>query len=200
MAPTRTRTRRRREPPAGIREVTDPRALRALAHPIRLALLEALADAGTLTATQAGEAIGEIPASASFHLRQLEKYGYVEEAGGGHGRERPWKLTEPGLSFPDVHEDPETAIAAGGLTAVLRKRHLERHARAAAQRAALPDEWREVTGDSQYLLYVSPDEMDAIAREVHDVLMRHQDRLADPARRPEGSEPVEVLVLSYRRP
>ena len=83
MAPSRTRTRRK--PLAGIPEVTDPRALRALAHPIRLALLEALADAGTLTATQAGEAIGEIPASASFHLRQLEKYGHVEEAGAGTG-------------------------------------------------------------------------------------------------------------------
>ena len=56
--------------------------MRALAHPVRLALLEVLADAGQLTATEAGERIGESPANASFHLRQLAKYGFVEEAEG----------------------------------------------------------------------------------------------------------------------
>ena len=52
------------------REVSDPMAMRALAHPVRLALIEALADAGTLTATEAAERLGESPANASFHLRQ----------------------------------------------------------------------------------------------------------------------------------
>src|SRR3954465_6069706 len=68
------------------REVSDPMAMRALAHPVRLALIEALADAPTLTATEAGERVGESPANASFHLRQLAKYGFVEEAEGGAGR------------------------------------------------------------------------------------------------------------------
>src|SRR5919108_2121595 len=72
-------------------ELTDPRALRALAHPIRLALLGALRREGPLTATQAGALVGESAASCSFHLRQLAKYGLVEEAGGGRGRERPWR-------------------------------------------------------------------------------------------------------------
>ena len=66
--------------------------MRALAHPVRLALLEALTDAGQLTATEAGERVGESPANTSFHLRQLAKYGFVEEAEGGTGRRRPWKL------------------------------------------------------------------------------------------------------------
>src|ERR1700748_3749041 len=93
------------------REITDPLAMRALAHPIRLALLEALADAGTLTATEAGERVGESPANASFHLRQLAKYGYVEEAEKGAGRRRPWRRTQLGLSFTDAHEDPAAAEA-----------------------------------------------------------------------------------------
>ena len=83
--------------------------MRALAHPVRLALLEVLADEGRLTATEAGEKVGESPANASFHLRQLAKYGFVEEAEGGTGRRRPWKLKHLGLRFTDVHEDPETA-------------------------------------------------------------------------------------------
>src|SRR3954463_4321519 len=93
------------------REVSDPMAMRALAHPVRLALIEALADAGTLTATEAGERVGESPANASFHLRQLAKSGFVEEAG-AQGRRRPWKLKQLGMRFTDVHDDEGTAAAA----------------------------------------------------------------------------------------
>src|SRR3954463_10655892 len=98
------------------REVTDPKAMRALAHPVRLALLEALTDAETLTATEAGERVGESPANASFHLRQLAKYGFVEEAEGGTGRRRPWKLRQRGMRWTDVQRDPETASAARALS------------------------------------------------------------------------------------
>ena len=182
-----------------LRELTDPKAMRALAHPIRLALMEALADAGTLTATQAGEAVGESPASCSFHLRQLAKYGFVEEAGGGTGRQRPWKLAHVGMRFPDVQDDPEAAIAAVGLESVLRERYHERHTRAAAARPHLPKKWREITGDSQFLLYLKPEELRQLDEEVAALLLRYQDRIADPAKRPKGSEPVEMLVLTYLR-
>src|ERR1700733_1448043 len=66
-------------------KVTDPRAMRALAHPVRIALIELLPHTGTLTATQASELLGESPANCAFHLRTLAKYGFVEEAGGGSG-------------------------------------------------------------------------------------------------------------------
>ena len=79
--------------------LTDPKAIRALAHPVRMALLEALGHAGTLTATQASEMLGESPANCAFHLRTLAKYGFVEEAGGGRGRERPWRQTYDGMSW-----------------------------------------------------------------------------------------------------
>jgi hypothetical protein len=58
---------------------------------------------------KAGERVGENPANASFHLRQLAKYGYVVEAGGGTGRQRPWKLKSLGRSWTDVHDDEELA-------------------------------------------------------------------------------------------
>src|ERR1700689_5979851 len=94
------------------RDVTDPKTLRALTHPVRLALLEALALEGPLTATAAGELIGESPTTCSFHFRQLAKYGFVEEAGHGPGRQRPWKLVHIGMRFSDVNDDPEMSIAA----------------------------------------------------------------------------------------
>ncbi|MBO0815261.1 MAG: hypothetical protein J2P30_08985 [Actinobacteria bacterium] len=55
------------------------------------------------------------PTTCSFHFRQLAKYGFVDEAGGGPGRVRPWRLSHLGMRFTDLHEDPETAIAARSL-------------------------------------------------------------------------------------
>ena len=78
-------------PSQGLREVSDARTFRALGHPVRLALLETLVIEGPLTATEAAEQIGESPTTCSFHLRQLARYGFVEEAGGGKGRARPWR-------------------------------------------------------------------------------------------------------------
>ena len=66
--------------------------MRAVAHPLRMALLELFAYHETLTATQASELLGESPANSAFHLRTLAKYGFLREAGGGKGRERPWTL------------------------------------------------------------------------------------------------------------
>src|SRR5215471_14677098 len=94
------------------RKLTDARAMRALAHPVRIALLEALIHAGTLTATQASELVGESPANCAFHLRTLAKYGYVVEAGGGKGRERPWRRAHTELHITTEQEDPGAAVAA----------------------------------------------------------------------------------------
>ncbi|WP_423202937.1 winged helix-turn-helix domain-containing protein [Micromonospora kangleipakensis] len=92
--------------------------MRALSHPVRLALMEALGE-GPLTATQAGELIGEIPTTCSFHLRQLARYGFVEEAGGGRGRARPWRLTRRRRSAPARPEDPDWTRASQALDRVL---------------------------------------------------------------------------------
>ena len=128
-------------------EVTDPKAMRALAHPVRIALLEALTIHGQLTATEAGEIVGESPANTSFHLRQLAKYGYVEEAEGGTGRRRPWKRKHLGMSFTEVHADPETAAAARELSRIWSHRYLDaRRARASKRTARSSAEWREGPG------------------------------------------------------
>src|SRR5262245_14833912 len=73
----------------------DPVAMRALAHQTRLSLLDLLAVEGSATATRCAAVLGESAASCSFHLRQLAKYGFVEEAPGGTGRQRPWRLVAP---------------------------------------------------------------------------------------------------------
>ena len=67
----------------------DPAAMRALAHPVRLQLLELLGRDGALTATQAGALLDELPGNVSWHFRVLARHGFVTEAEGGNGRGRP---------------------------------------------------------------------------------------------------------------
>ena len=97
----------------------NARALRAYAHPVRMKLILALRTRGPLTATQAGRLLGESSGTCSFHLRQLAKYGLVEETGEGVGREKPWRATATSTAWDDVPADPETAAAAGLLVEVL---------------------------------------------------------------------------------
>jgi len=73
--------------------ISDPQAIRALAHEARLEVLEELfASQSTRTATELASRCNLTPSAMSYHLRALEKYGYVERAANeGDGRERRWK-------------------------------------------------------------------------------------------------------------
>ena len=95
--------------PAKGRLISDPRTMRALAHPVRLALLETIGREGELTATRAAEMLDESPGNMSWHLQTLAKYGYVEETGGGKGRSRPWRIASVSNRFRTAAEDPEAS-------------------------------------------------------------------------------------------
>jgi len=183
-----------RPPP---RKLTDARTLRALAHPARIALYEELAYGGAMTATELGKRIGETPTACSFHLRQLAKYGFVEEAGGGKGRNRPWRLTSFGWNVPAAAHDPETQIAGDAVLRLSRERAFARYQRWQQSKAGYPRQWLEAAADSDYLTYVTPEELQQLKHELHAVLERFWERLADPAKRPPGVLPVETLLLSY---
>src|SRR2546430_594232 len=120
-------------------DLTDPKAMRALAHPLRWALLEALGHAGTLTATQASEMLGESPANCAFHLRTLAKYGFVEEAGGGKGRERPWRQAYGRMSWQARQGDEQFRLAGQALNQVWLEPVLRRARRRHAATAARPE-------------------------------------------------------------
>jgi DNA-binding transcriptional ArsR family regulator len=84
-------------------ETSDPRVIRALAHPVRLDLLELLVTVGPATAAQCGRLLGLPQANCSFHLRQLAKYGFVEEAGPSDDRrERQWRMPHARIRFRDA--------------------------------------------------------------------------------------------------
>jgi DNA-binding transcriptional ArsR family regulator len=178
--------------------IKDPQAIRAMAHPVRLSLLELLAHAGTLTATQASEVLGESPANCAFHLRTLAKYGFVEEAGGGRGRERPWRRTHVAYNFAEATAgNPEYSAAVHALTDMVFSERLDVARATLAARGQWPDDWQGALGESEMVMYLTPAE----AREFNDDLVklfsRHQDRLDHPERRPQDALPVEFLSLTY---
>jgi DNA-binding transcriptional ArsR family regulator len=177
-------------------QLTDPRALRALAHPTRLRLVGLLRREGPLTATQAGALIGEVPASASFHLRQLAKYGLVEEAAGGRGRERPWQATAMFTSWSGAGGSPDLAIADQMLTAVVAERYAEQLQAWLAAKPGEPVEWQEAAGLRDALLYVTADELTRIGEELDDLLRPYLDRIGDRSTRPDGARLVSFIRMA----
>jgi DNA-binding transcriptional ArsR family regulator len=181
-----------------LREVADVRTLRALAHPVRIALLETLLVQGPLTATEAGEHIGESPTTCSFHLRQLAKYGFVEEAGGGTGRARPWRMTSIGLRIGSGHGDAEADLAAEVLARLLRQRQLGRYRSWLETRGAFPKVWRDAASQSEYVFFITAAELQRLNEELTAMLeSRWRERATDASRRPPGSVPVELLMFAY---
>ena len=181
-----------------LRQVSDARTMRALAHPVRMALLEVLSLGDALTATEVGERIGESPTTCSFHLRQLAKYGFVEEAGGGKGRARPWRMSTIGLRFSTAPDDPEAQLAVGALSQMFHERQQDRHRAWQASRASYPVRWREAARDMEFVFYLTAEELEQFNDEVAGMLMsRFQDRTADASRRPAGALPVETIMMSY---
>ncbi|MBS1880015.1 MAG: helix-turn-helix transcriptional regulator [Actinobacteria bacterium] len=181
-------------------ELTDPRALRAVAHPIRLELIGLLRRSGPMTATQAATRIGESPASCSFHLRQLAKYGLVEEAGGGRGRERPWRATAPLTSWSETSEDEDRAEATAMLARVVIERYFGQALGWLERRRSEPAEWAGIPAFGDRVLYLTPAELEQLEERIDDLLDPFLERLEDPSARPDAARPVNLIQLLFPLP
>jgi DNA-binding transcriptional ArsR family regulator len=185
------------------RQITDVRALRALADPVRYRILGHLMAVGAQTASQCAEVVGATASNCSYHLRELAKYGLVERAGAtaDDGRERPWRPSATGFSYgvPDGDRgDPVAELANRRLIhagvedeAGLAHAAVEGH-------AALPPEWQEVETMATYGLLVDPAELTALTAAV-DALIRPYLALTREAA-PEGARPVHIGFSAFRRP
>jgi predicted transcriptional regulator len=180
------------------RKLTDPKAMRAIAHPTRLSLLDLLSRHDQLTATEAAELVGESPTNCAFHLRTLAKYGFVEEAGQAPGRRRPWRRSHLGFSFDDTGQaDAETDQAAQVLADLLWDGWLRRLQRVRNTRHQFPPSWRDVTSGSQFLAYLTPAEAAEFGAQLQQLFDRHRDRLGHPDQRPAEAIPVEYLLFNF---
>lgn len=144
---------------AGRRELTDAREIRALAHPVRMGLLEALRREGTLTATEAAELLDESPVNCSFHLRTLAKYGFVEEAPGGTGRQRPWRRAHKALSYALDNPEAEVRAAAHELSKHFRDRLLQQQQNWEATWSSYEKPWRDAAFTFHGTSFLTADEL-----------------------------------------
>jgi len=184
----------------GTRTLTDAREMRALAHPVRVALLEALTREGQLTATEAGEQLRETPANCSFHLRTLAKYGFVEEAEGGTGRQRPWRRVGGLLDFELDNEETDATIAAHELSRRFEDRSRQRREVWEAARSSFPVAWRKASFTMNTLSYLTVEELAAMNAEICAIVDRYRERVTDRAERPADAYPVALSATGHPLP
>ena len=170
--------------------IDDPGALRALAHPARLTVIDELYQGVERTSSELAELTGLSPSAMSYHLRALERWGMVERGEPREdGRERPWRAAGRTLSL-----DPETVSAAA--TDVVAGTTLQ-HLRDEFRRWAMVEQnegraWRDVTGISRSYLWLTEEEVAELSADVRAVVEKHAaDR--DAAHHPEGTRRVFCL-------
>jgi DNA-binding transcriptional ArsR family regulator len=182
----------------GNTRITDPRVMRALAHPARMEIMEHLASTGAVvTATECALLVGLSPSATSYHLRELAKYGLVEQAPGrGDGRERVWRSTNPSFSIEGDVEEPETRMAESALIDAYLTRDFTRIRQWWAGMHEEPKQWRDASALMSQLLLITPDELSEVSARIREVLEPYQrrERLADP---PEGARTVAVHYAAF---
>jgi hypothetical protein len=180
-------------------KITDPRTLRAYAHPLRVRLIGLLRSEGPMTATQAAAALDDNVPNCSFHLRQLAKYGFAERVPGADARERPWRATARMTSWDDDSDDPAMRAATDQLNSVLLGVFTQRAQDYLASRADEPSEWRAAAGFGDALVHVTAAELIELVDQMEALTARFADRATDPAARPAGSRPIQLIHMAVPR-
>ncbi|MFC9119247.1 ArsR/SmtB family transcription factor [Streptomyces sp. NPDC057067] len=176
-------------------EITDPQAMRALAHPVRLAILDHLQRHGPATATQLAPHVGATPTVTSWHLRHLAGFGLIRDSEPGPDRrQRRWEAVARGFRFesPQDPADEEGRSAARVLSQQMFLRRADVPNRWADEvEPGLDTTWRRLAGLADTRVVVSADELAAIEDGIERVLAPYVMR--DPEDRPADSRGVRLM-------
>ena len=171
-------------------QITDPRALRALAHPLRLELVELLGALGQATAAACARRLATSQASCSFHLRQLAKYGFVEQAPPSEdSRERPWRLTDLEQSW-----SADTGPAADQLERVFVQREADRILASLAAADDATTAWQKASFVGGVTIPVTVEELESIRAGLRSALEPYVRRLSDRTDWPADTRFVRFLL------
>jgi DNA-binding transcriptional ArsR family regulator len=189
-------------PPGDVsaRRVAGPRSIRALAHPARLAIINALATGEELTATQCAALTGLSPSATTYHLKFLERYGFAEAA---HlrpdHRERPWRATEHQAQVDLDGSTPAGASASAAVAAAYFDTTRAIALEFTEGQHGEPEEWRDAVL-ANVDLWLTVDELQQVAEELGAVLDPYRGR-AGRGEPPVGSRRVRVMnvVVPHRR-
>lgn len=178
-------------------ELTDPRAMRALAHPARLSILEHLHANGSGNATECAREVGGTPQAASYHLRALAKWGLIREAESRDGRQTRWELAARSIRFASSDDSQEVNAAARALAARVRERDDRLVDAYLAGEQDQPREWREAATFSTGSIHVTAAELEALAERLWGVVKEYE--RPNEAERPEGARRVHLVFRAFPR-
>ncbi|MBD3546182.1 helix-turn-helix domain-containing protein [Streptomyces sp. JV180] len=181
----------------------DARTLRAVAHPLRLRLLNALREFGPATASGLGERLGESSGATSYHLRQMAEAGLVEDAPElGKGRERWWRSVHDGSIFESSafrqHADPAVRGAIDFVLHETATSHAEELNAWLGTVGDWSDAWQRSWDMSDFKIRLTPELAMELSRKMHELVESYRDTV------PEDTEDSAVvrthLHLFPRRP
>lgn len=179
--------------------LNDARDIRALAHPARLAIIDALASGDELTATECAELTGLTPSATAYHLKLLERYGFVEPAPTRRdGRQRPWRAAARRVLVELDPATPAGAAAASGLILGMVDRTRALAARYLALAQEEPEDWRAATTLASTDLWLTVEEATQIGSALNAILDAYRTRTL--LERPDGTRRVRVLGMAFPHP
>jgi DNA-binding transcriptional ArsR family regulator len=174
----------------------NPRSIRALAHPARVAIIDALATGEELTATQCAELTGLSPSATAYHLKLLERYGFAETAPPRPDRrERPWRASGRPTQVDLDTSTPAGASAAAAVVAAYMDTTRSVAVEFTEDSAAEPEEWRNAALNN-FDLWLTAEEFQRVEEELAAVIAPYRKRT-----RPAGTRRVRVMnvVVPHRR-
>ena len=181
------------------RRVLDATALQGLAHPLRVQLCDQLSLHGPATATQLAARLNESSGATSYHLRQLEKYGFVEEdPGRGSGRERWWRRVPGRIAIEDNALADESPAARDATRLVINEFNRAKQARIQEWQDTYerwPRAWADGSIESSNHLRLTAAEFTQLGQDIDAVITAWVERTRD--RQGDGVADVEVQWYSY---
>jgi DNA-binding transcriptional ArsR family regulator len=177
-----------------LRHVRDANVLRAMAHPLRLRLIGMLRKEGSATASELARRLGESSGATSYHLRQLERFGFVEDdAERSSGRKRYWRACEEGMEWSIDTDDPGLIEANRTLGSELIAEYSRWLRRWYAETSDWDKRWRAAAEGLDQWFELTPEELRSLSDEVREVLARYENRRA----RRDGTERSVVLFHAF---
>jgi DNA-binding transcriptional ArsR family regulator len=195
MSGTPAADRRQAAEPRVLR-LNDPQTMRALAHPLRMKILGRLRMEGPATATTLASEVNAIVPLVSYHLRQLARFGVVEEAPelARNARERPWRSSHDRTSWSsaDFRDTPERMAADDALMREVYRRYAEQLDQFLDESQSWSAEWLRAATSSDLTIRLSPEQLTELREAMWELVERYA--RVEPG---DGAERIRVILHAF---
>lgn len=183
------------------RDLSDPRTLKVLGHPIRQRILDRLARTGAATSAMIARELDLNTGVTSYHLRELAAHGLIQpDVERSTGRKKYWRRVRQDLRIPNPSQlDPAARPTARAVTTSLLRRDLETVAHQVADRIddPIPSQWADAELFSTSVLRLSAAELAELTAEYLHLLRRWH---REPDDAPPSAQPVQLLFFAFPLP